>query len=67
MKTKVIIARCVKEYRKKNGLTQEAFGELVGVSGKAVSKWEREMCFPDMQLLPLIANTLSIGICDLFE
>ncbi len=27
-------------YRKKNGLTQEQFGTMLGVSNQAVSKWE---------------------------
>lgn len=35
----------IAKYRKLKGYTQEQFGELVGVSGQAVSKWENE-AFP---------------------
>ena len=33
--------RMIAEKRKELGLTQEALGTMLGISGKAVSKWER--------------------------
>jgi len=52
-------------YRKARGYTQEQLGELVGVSGQAVSKWENGGV-PDTYLLPAIANALNVSINALF-
>ena len=37
--------------RRERGLTQKELAALLGVSDKAVSKWERGECFPDITLL----------------
>jgi transcriptional regulator with XRE-family HTH domain len=52
-------------YRKAKGLTQEALGKLVGVSGQAVSKWENGGV-PDTYLLPSVAKVLGVSIDALF-
>ena len=52
-------------YRKAKGYTQEQLGELVGVSGQAVSKWEKGGV-PDTYLLPTIAKALDVSIDTLF-
>ena len=52
-------------YRKVKGYTQEQLGELVGVSGQAVSKWEKGG-FPDTYLLPTISKVLGVTIDALF-
>lgn len=52
-------------YRKIKGYTQEQLGELVGVSGQAVSKWEKGG-FPDTYLLPTISQVLGVTIDALF-
>ena len=49
-------------YRKKYGMTQGEFGKLLGVSAFAVSKWEREICYPDIFLLADISDILDISI-----
>jgi len=64
--TKVIVSAKIKEYRREHGLTQEKFGELLGVSAQAISKWEREECFPDITFLPEIAFLLQCSVNDLF-
>ena len=43
MKNKIRIGECILNYRKQHGLTQSEFGELLGVSAQAISKWEREI------------------------
>lgn len=48
-------------YRKKAGLTQSALAELLGVTDKAVSKWERDISCPDITLLPSLAKALSVS------
>ena len=56
-----IIARLRKERR----LTQEQLGQAIGVSGQAVSKWEKGG-MPDAELLPAIADRLGVTIDTLF-
>jgi len=63
---KIIISQKIKDYRRKNSLTQEDFGKLIGVSAQAVSKWERCECYPDIIFLPDIAELLSCSINDFF-
>ena len=62
MKNKIRIAEMIVQYRKERGLSQGQFGELLGVSAFAVSKWERELCYPDIFLLSDISDILGISI-----
>ena len=52
--------------RKEKELTQEALANQLGVSNQAVSKWEGDVCCPDLQLLPLLADTLELSLDELF-
>lgn len=47
--------------RKKQGITQEALAEQVGVSAQAVSKWENGWNLPDYDNLTEIARALNIS------
>lgn len=64
---KIMLAEKIREYRSLNHLTQEEFGKLLGVSAQAVSKWEREECYPDITFLPELAALLCCSISDLFD
>ena len=59
------IGEKIANYRKIKGYTQEHLGELVGVSGQAVSKWENGGV-PDTYLLPTISKVLGVSIDALF-
>ena len=52
--------------RRDKGLTQEALANILGVSNQAVSKWEGDICCPDIALLPLLADTLEMTLDELF-
>ena len=52
--------------RKENGLTQEALANRLGVTNQAVSKWEGDVCCPDIQLLPALADALGLSLDALF-
>ena len=52
--------------RKEKGLTQEALANALGVSNQAVSKWEGDVCCPDIQLLPPLCDTLGMTLDALF-
>lgn len=60
------IGEKISAYRKSKGYTQEQLGELVGVSGQAVSKWENGGV-PDTYLLPAVAKALGVSIDALFD
>ena len=62
MKNKIRIGECILHYRKQHGLTQSEIGELLGVSAQAVSKWERELCYPDIFLLSDISSLIGVSI-----
>ena len=51
--------------RKARGMTQEQLGQALGVSGQAVSKWEKGGA-PDAEMLPSIADRLGVTIDTLY-
>ena len=52
--------------RKEKGYTQAKLGELLGVTNKAVSKWERGVCLPDVGLYTQLCSILDITVNELF-
>lgn len=64
---KIIVAEKIIEFRNKNNLTQGEFGKLLGISAQAISKWEREVCYPDITILPDLAEALGCTVNDFFE
>ena len=52
----------IKELRIKNKMSQKLLGEYMGISDRAVSKWESGQCCPDIQLLPTLASYFSVSI-----
>ena len=55
----------IKELRQRNNITQEELSEGLGVSPQAVSRWETAITYPDIVLLPVIANYFDVTIDDL--
>lgn len=51
--------------RKERGMTQLELAERMGVTDKAVSKWERDLSFPDAASLPKLAETLGVTVDEL--
>ena len=49
--------------RKANGMTQREVADRLSVSDKAVSRWERDECAPDISLIPAIAELYGVT-CD---
>ncbi len=52
----------LRKYRIMNNLTQEDVAEYLGVTPQSVSKWERNECYPDITLLPALANIFETSI-----
>ena len=65
--TRQAIGRHIARYRREQGLTQQALADRLGVSDKAVSKWERDLSYPDAGLLPQLARELGISVDELLS
>ena len=61
------IGENIKRLRIEAGLTQRMLAYELGVSIQAVSKWEQSRSYPDLDLIPKIAQLLGVGIDALFE
>ena len=49
----------IRTRRQALGLTQEQLARQLGVSAPAVNKWERNLNYPDITLLPALARALA--------
>ena len=56
------LGRKIARLRKRQGLTQQALAERLGVSDKAVSKWERGESVPDISVLKNIADLFGVTV-----
>ncbi len=54
------IGQRIKELRKKNDLTQETLADFLGITYKAVSKWECGMTVPDISLIMPLSRILHV-------
>ena len=64
---KKMIAK-LKELRQKKGISQQALGEMLGVSATAVHKWEHGQSQPDIPALQKLSQIFGVSIdelCDL--
>lgn len=52
----------IRTRRQALGLTQEQLAQKLGVSAPAVNKWERNLNYPDITLLPALARTLGVDL-----
>ena len=62
----VNIGEKIKELRKRDGRKQEDLAKALGVTAQAVSRWEAGTCYPDVSLIPSIANYFHVSIDALF-
>ena len=57
----------VKTLREKSGMTQAQLGEILGVTDKAVSKWETAKGLPDITLIEPLAKALGVSVPELLH
>lgn len=57
----------ISSLRKEKGMTQLELAEKMGVTDKAVSKWERNLSFPDVSSLPRLAEIFGITVDELIQ
>ena len=56
------IGKYIAEKRKALGLTQKQLAEKLNMSDKSVSKWERDICLPDVSIYMELCSILRISI-----
>lgn len=61
------IGKLIAELRKEKGMTQKELAEKLNITDRAVSKWEREICCPDISLLEDLSKILDIPIHNLIS
>ena len=61
------VGRIIRTFRKDKGMTQLELSELLGVTDRAVSKWERGLGCPDVSFLPKLSEIFSIDIRSILE
>lgn len=62
-----ITGATIRTLREKKGVTQTQLADLLGVSDKAVSKWETAKGLPDVSLLEPLANALGVSVIELMS
>ena len=59
------LGRRIARLRLQHAMTQERLANIANVSAQAVSKWENDQSFPDILLLPLLAQTFGVTVDEL--
>ncbi len=63
---KIKLGEKIRELRRRDGRTQETLADAIGVTSQAVSRWEANGGYPDLEIVPAIANYFHITIDELF-
>ncbi len=58
----IYLGENLRHYRLMQGLTQEEVAEALNVAPQTVSKWERSENYPDILLLPALANLFHVSV-----
>jgi len=61
------IGKLIAECRKKENLTQSQLAEKLGITDKAVSKWERGIAMPDTSIMLALCEILGISVNELLS
>ncbi len=61
------IGKIIRTLRKEKCMTQKELANMLGVTDKAVSKWERDVACPDTLIIPQLAEILGISVEDLLN
>ena len=59
------IGTIIKKLRLENDITQDMLANAIGITPQAISRWESEVAYPDIELLPQIADYFSVSIDEL--
>ena len=59
---KLNVGEIIKHLRKEKDITQDELADVLGISSQSVSRWECGMCYPDMELLPVISEFFGVTV-----
>lgn len=62
----VNVGLLIRKKRQDMNMTQKDLAEKLGVTDKAVSQWERGICFPDICIIETITKELDISLTEIF-
>lgn len=62
-----ITGATIRRLREAKGITQQQLADEIGVSGKAVSKWETAKGLPDITLIEPLAKVLGVSVMELMS
>lgn len=65
--SKKTLGMMISSLRKEKGMTQIELAEKMGVTDKAVSKWERDLACPDVSTLPKLAEIFDVSVDELMQ
>ena len=61
------IGEFISVLRKEREMTQKELADKLGLTDKAISKWERGLSYPDISMLEPIANVLQVSVVELLK
>ena len=64
---KKTLGMMITSLRKEKGMTQLELADKMGVTDKAVSKWERDISCPDVNTIPKLAEVFGISVDELMQ
>lgn len=64
---KKTLGMMIASLRKENGMTQLDLADKMGVTDKAVSKWERDISYPDVNTIAKLAEIFEISVDELMQ
>ena len=65
--TKQSMGDMISTLRKEKGMTQKDLADRLSITDKAVSKWERNLAFPDTATIPGLAEILGVSVEELMN
>lgn len=64
-RTRDIVGENIKKYRDAKNMTQQQLADIIGVSNRAVSRWENKSTLPELENICMIASALGVDINDI--
>lgn len=61
------MGQIISTLRREKGMTQKEIADRLNITDKAVSKWERDLAYPDTQTIPKLAEILGISVEELLN
>ena len=59
--------KLIKKLRQQKKMTQKELGEKLHITDKAISKWERGISFPDLEMINSIAEVFNVPVSTLID